>query len=395
MIVRIHSELSTKSNFFANLQESANLKQFDPSETNKANRFTQFATQSIHAGEDPSTSSPPIYQAATVDGVYLRTGNPTIDALETRITALEGGTSAIATSSGTSAISQTLSALLSTGDRIICHQTIYTWTKEILNTYLSKFGVEVVYIDMRNLDQLRESLQKPTKLVYFEPITNPTVDVIDTEAVIQIAKTVEAIVVVDNTYLTPYHLKPFDVGADIVIHSATKYLCGHGDTLAGLIVCRTPKFVEQMAHVRNAFGGVLSPQNAFLILRGMKTLPLRMKQHSANAQRVAEYLENHPKVPQVNYPGLQTHVGHSVAKQMTKNGFGGMINFGLTSPTAQVRFLNRVQLCKPWVSLGDTQSLVVAGNLGGLLTGGHDRIRMSVGLESTDDIIADLNFALI
>ena len=370
------------------------MKQDDPSKNHKVDDFSQFATQSIHSGENLSTSAPPIYQAVTVDGVYLRSGNPTIDALETRITTLEGGTSSIATSSGTSAISQTLTALLSAGDRIVCHKTIYAWTKVILDSYLAKFGVEVAYIDMRDLDQLRLALEMPTRLVYFEPITNPTVDVIDTEAVARITKRSEAIVVVDNTYLTPYHLKPFNWGVDIVIHSATKYLCGHGDALAGLIVCRTSEFAERIAHVRNAYGGVLSPQNAFLTLRGIKTLPLRMKQHAANAQQVAEYLERHPKVSQVNYPGLKSNLGYKVAKRMIINGFGGMINFGLINPAEQERFLKRVQLCKPWVSLGDTQSLVTAGNLGGLIPGGYDRVRMSVGLESIDDIIADLKLAL-
>ena len=355
----------------------------------------QFSTQAIHTGGSEHISATPIYQAATVDGVYLRSGNPTIDVLETRITALEGGKSAIATSSGTSAISQTLVSLLSAGDRIVCHQTIYTWTREILNAYLTKFGVEVVYIDMRDLGQLQQALQSPTRLVYFEPVCNPTVDIIDAESVIRMTQTVGATAVVDNTFLTPYHLCPLELGADIVIHSATKYLCGHGDTLAGIIVCRTQELGQQMAHVRNACGGVLSPQNAFLILRGLKTLPIRMALHSANAQIVAEYLDEHPLVTQVNYPGLPSAAGYEIARRMIKNGFGGMINFEVSSEQVQNRFLDRVQLCKPWVSLGDAQSLVVAENLGGLLSGGHDRIRMSVGLEAVEDIIADLDQALV
>jgi O-acetylhomoserine/O-acetylserine sulfhydrylase-like pyridoxal-dependent enzyme len=160
----------------------------------------QFSTQAIHTGGSEHISATPIYQAATVNGVYLRSGNPTIDVLETRITALEGGKSAIATSSGTSAISQTLVSLLSAGDRIVCHQTIYTWTREILNTYLTKFGVEVVYIDMRDLGQLQQALQSPTRLVYFEPVCNPTVDIIDAESVIRMTQTVGATAVVDNTW---------------------------------------------------------------------------------------------------------------------------------------------------------------------------------------------------
>ncbi len=346
----------------------------------------EFSTDAIHAGESKNMSATPIYQAATVDGQYLRSGNPTIDAFEIRVKTLARGAWGTATASGTSAISQVLTNLLEAGSRIVCHHTVYVWTKEILNTYLSKFGVEVVYVDMTDLDQLREAVKTKTKVVYFEPFANPTLDVIDVKSAIEIGKASGGIVVVDNTFLTPYLLRPLDMGADIVLHSATKYLCGHGDTLAGIIVSKTEEMGHQMDHIRNAYGGILSPQNAFLLLRGIKTLPVRMQLHCSNAQSIAEFLESHPKIKQVTYPGLSSSRGHEIAKMMT-NGFGGMINFETIDNDIYHRFLKNVKLCKPWVSLGDAQSLVIG-------QGGHNRIRMSVGLEAVSDIIYDLDQAL-
>ena len=346
----------------------------------------EFSTDAIHAGEFENMSAIPIYQAATVDGQYLRSGNPTIDAFETRVKTLAQGSWGTATASGTSAISQVLTNLLKSGSRIVCHHTLYVWTKEILNTYLAKFGVEVVYVDMTDLDQLRKAVKKKTDVIYFEPFANPTLDVIDVKSAIEIGKAAGGIVVVDNTFLTPYLLRPLDMGADIVLHSATKYLCGHGDTLAGIIVSKTEEMGHQIDHIRNAYGGILSPQNAFLLLRGIKTLPVRMKLHCSNAQSVAEFLELHPKIKQVTYPGLPSSQGHKIAKTMT-NGFGGMINFETVDNETHHQFLKKVTLCKPWVSLGDAQSLVIG-------QGGHNRIRMSVGLEAISDIICDLDQAL-
>ena len=173
---------------------------------------------------------------------------------------------------------------------------------------------------MTDLDKLRKDVKKKTDVIYFEPFANPTLDVIDVKSAIEIGKAAGGIVVVDNTFLTPYLLRPLDMGADIVLHSATKYLCGHGDTLAGIIVSKTEEMGHQIDHIRNAYGGILSPQNAFQLLRGIKTLPVRMKLHCSNAQSVAEFLELHPKIKQVTYPGLPSSQGHEIAKTMT-NGF--------------------------------------------------------------------------
>ena len=362
-------------------------EQSQSTKTNYDSRFNhEFSTDAIHAGEFENMSAIPNYQAATVDGQYLRSGNPTIDAFETRVKTLAQGSWGTATASGTSAISQVLTNLLESGSRIVCHHTIYMWTKEILNTYLAKFGVEVVYVDMTDLNQLKKAVKKKTDVIYFEPFANPTLDVIDVKSAIDIGKASGSIVVVDNTFLTPYLLRPLDMGADIVLHSATKYLCGHGDTLGGIIISKTEKTGHQMDHIRNAYGGILSPQNAFLLLRGIETLPIRMELHCSNAQSVAEFLESHSKIKQVTYPGLPSSQGHEIAKTMV-NGFGGMINFETIDHERHQQFLKKVTLCKPWVSLGDTQSLVIG-------QGGHNRIRMSVGLEAISDIIYDLDQAL-
>lgn len=345
-----------------------------------------FITDQIHAGEDESSSATPIYQSATSFGGYLRGGNPTLEAFENKMLALEGGQAAVSTACGMAAVSQTLLALLKPGDRVLCHQTVYFWTTELMTSVLPKFGVQVEMIDMTDISALQEALTTETSLVYFEPLANPKLDVIDTEKAIGIAKKAGAVVVVDNTYLSPYLLRPLSLGADIVVHSATKYLCGHGDALAGIIIAAEPEHGEMVRRSRNIFGGILSPMNAFLLLRGIKTLSMRMDRHCANAQTVAEFLHAHPHVSKVFYPGLTSSPGHQIAKVQWQ-GFGGMISFEVDSPQRQTDFLKGIELCKPWVSLGDVGTLAIG-------QGGSNRVRMSVGLEDVEDITRDIAQAL-
>jgi methionine-gamma-lyase len=345
-----------------------------------------FITNTIHAGESEEASATPIYQAAPVGGGYLRSGNPTFDAFEEKMRTLEGGAQSISTACGMAAISQTMMTLIRTGARVVCHHTVYFWTKHFFMEELPGLGVDVVMIDLRDIRQVQAALAEKTDVVYFEPLANPTLDIIDTPTIIRMAHEAGARVVVDNTYLSPYMFHPMAHGADVVLHSATKYLCGHGDALAGIITTQDESLGKDIVRTRNTYGGILSPMNAFLLLRGIKTLPMRMDRHCLNAQAVAEFLSSHPKVVRTYYPGLPFSPGYEIARAQWR-GFGGMVSFETEDETAMGRFFDRIDLCKPWVSLGDVGSLVVH-------QGGGNRIRMSVGLEDTDDIIRDLEQAL-
>lgn len=345
-----------------------------------------FQTDAIHAGEAEHASSTPISLGATSDAVYYRTGNPTLAAFEAKAAALDNGTHGVSAACGMAAVSQTLLTLLSAGSRLVCHHTVYHWSRELLHRELPRFGVEVVPVDMRESAELAAALETRTDVVYFEPLSNPTLDIVDAPAVIAAAHAAGARAVVDATWLSPYLFRPLEHGADAVIHSATKFLCGHGDALAGVVVTRDPALAEDLVRVRNTLGGILGPMNAYLLMRGMKTLPIRMRQHCANAQAIAEYLERHPKVTQVWYPGLAGTRGHGIARAQW-SGFGGMLGFALESRAARDAFLDRVELCKPWVSLGDAASLVHDAR-------SENRIRMSVGLEDCADIERDLEQAI-
>ena len=344
-----------------------------------------FITRSIHAGEAENTSATPIYQAATVDGAYLRGSNPTFTAFEEKMCALEGGGRSIATACGMASVTQAVMTLISAGSRIVSHQTTYAWTRRFMSEELPRLGFDVEIIDMRVPSQLDAALEKPADVVYFEPLANPTLDIIDTPTVIRKAHAAGAKVVIDNTFLSPHLFRPMDHGADVVLHSATKYLCGHGDALAGIITTRDPDLGEEIVRTRNTYGGILSPLNAFLLLRGIKTLSIRMDRHVENAKAVAAFLEIHPRIRRTWYPGLPSTPGHEVARSQW-TGYGGMVSFEISEGTID-RFLDRVRLCRPWVSLGDVGSLVTGDREG-------QRVRMSVGLEDTDDIIRDLEQAL-
>ncbi|MEM7112883.1 MAG: PLP-dependent aspartate aminotransferase family protein [Chloroflexota bacterium] len=352
----------------------------------------RFTTNSIHAGESKTTSATPIHLGATTDAEYLRSGNPTLRAFEEKVCTLEGGETAVSTASGMAAISQTLLALLRPGDRLICHQTIYFWATELTHVVLPEFGIDVQIVDMRDTGQLKATLapNKATNtVVYFEPLANPKAEILDAVTLIQLAKAAGATVVIDNTFLSPCLLNPLALGADIVLHSATKYLCGHGDALAGVMVTKEAWMGEKLRHARSTFGGILSPVNSYLLLRGIKTLALRVERHCQNAQAVAEYLDAHPAISDVQYPGLPSVQGHDIATEQWR-GYGAMLNFEIPNPAAHQRFFERIDLIKPWVSLGDAGSLAV----GGEHFGGPTRVRMSVGLEDIVDILADIGQAL-
>jgi len=359
--------------------------------TNESREGRGFASRAIHAGEADFASATPIYQAATVRGAYLRTHpNPTIVALEEKVCELEGGARTVAAASGMAAVSQTWLALLRAGDRLVAHNTVYAGVQILLEQYLPRYGIEVEQVDMTDLDQLRRALEKPAKIVHFEPLANANLDVIDAPAAIEIAHQAGAAAVIDNTFLSPYLFRPLEHGADVVIHSATKYLCGHGDALAGVVTASTEQLGETIHSARSYFGGILGPQSAFLVMRGIKTLPIRMEKHCANAQRVAEFLDAHPKIARVFYSGLASSPGHGAASSYLTR-FGGMVSF---APTPDWHWndadaAKHLRLCKPWVSLGDVSTLVIDAE--DLCPG---CVRLSVGLEDADDIIADLDQAI-
>ena len=383
-------------------------------------------TTAIHAGTLKNlygTLAMPIYQTSTFifdsaeqggrrfaleeDGyIYTRLGNPTTTVLENKIAALEEGEAAVATSSGMGAISSTLWTVLKAGDHIVTDKTLYGCTFALMNHGLTKFGVEVTFVDTSNLDEVKKAMKKNTRVVYLETPANPNLKIVDLEALAKLAHTnPNTLVIVDNTFATPYMQKPLKLGADIVVHSVTKYINGHGDVIAGLVITNK-ELADQIRFVglKDMTGAVLGPQDAYYIIRGMKTFEIRMERHCKNARKVVEFLNNHPKIEKVYYPGLETHPGYEIAKKQMKD-FGAMISFELKGGfEAGKTLLNSLKLCSLAVSLGDTETLIqhpasmthspytkdereAAGITDGL-------VRLSVGLENVEDIIADLEHGL-
>ena len=338
--------------------------------------------------------------------IYTRLGNPTTTVLENKIAALEEGEAAVATSSGMGAISSTLWTVLKAGDHIVTDKTLYGCTFALMNHGLTKFGVEVTFVDTSNLDEVKKAMKKNTRVVYLETPANPNLKIVDLEALAKLAHTnPNTLVIVDNTFATPYMQKPLKLGADIVVHSVTKYINGHGDVIAGLVITNKA-LADQIRFVglKDMTGAVLGPQDAYYIIRGMKTFEIRMERHCKNARKVVEFLNNHPKIEKVYYPGLETHPGYEIAKKQMKD-FGAMISFELKGGfEAGKTLLNNLKLCSLAVSLGDTETLIqhpasmthspytkeereAAGITDGL-------VRLSVGLENVEDIIADLEQGL-
>ena len=383
-------------------------------------------TTAIHAGTLKNlygTLAMPIYQTSTfifdsaeqggrrfaleeAGYIYTRLGNPTTTVLEDKIAALEEGEAAVATSSGMGAISSTLWTVLKAGDHIVTDKTLYGCTFALMCHGLTRFGIDVTFVDTSNLDEVKNAMKKNTRVVYLETPANPNLKIVDIEALAKIAHTnPNTLVIVDNTFATPYMQKPLTLGADVVVHSVTKYINGHGDVIAGLVITNKA-LADQIRFVglKDMTGAVLGPQDAYYIIRGMKTFEIRMERHCKNARKVVEFLNNHPKIERVYYPGLETHPGYEIAKKQMKD-FGAMISFELKGGfEAGKTLLNSLKLCSLAVSLGDTETLIqhpasmthspytkeereAAGITDGL-------VRLSVGLENVEDIIADLEHGL-
>ena len=355
-----------------------------------------FNTRSIYAGRDPSCSSMPIYMANTGASFYSRQRNPTTDALETCVASLEGGKGAITAACGVSAITQIFLTLLKMGDRVITHRSVYDWVDTFVHHSAPRMGIEAAQVDMRDLDALKHELETPTQVVHFEPLANPSMDVIDVRKVIEIAHDAGALVVVDNTWLSPALLRPLELGADVVAYACTKYMCGHGDAMGGVVISNDDEFLKDYHHTKAIFGGTMSPFNAYNILRGLSTLTIRMKQHSANAEKVANFLVDHPAVVETRYPGLAGDPNHATAKSLFgDSGYGGMVSFVIKGgEPAQQKFRDSLRLCKPWVSLGELFTLVYVRWTEERKGVPEGFIRMSIGLEDVDDVIEDLNQAL-
>ena len=383
-------------------------------------------TTAIHSGTVKNlygTLAVPIYQTSTFifdsaeqggkrfaleeDGyIYTRLGNPTTTVLEEKIAALEEGEAAVAMSSGMGAISSTLWTILKAGDHIVTDKTLYGCTFALMCHGLTRFGVEVSFVDTSNLEEVKNAMKENTRVVYLETPANPNLKIVDLEEISKIAHTnPNTLVVVDNTFATPYIQKPLKLGVDIVVHSVTKYLNGHGDVIAGLVVTNKA-LADQIRFIglKDMTGAVLGPQDAYYIVRGMKTFEIRMERHCKNAKAVAEFLDKNPKIEKVYYPGLETHEGYNIVNKQMKD-FGGMISFELKGGyEAGKTLLNNLKLCSLAVSLGDTETLIqhpasmthspytkeereAAGITDGL-------VRLSVGLENVEDIIADLEQGL-
>lgn len=372
-------------------------------------------TQIIHAipvDELTGAVSVPIYQTSTfvqeAPGVhkgfdYSRTNNPTRQALENLAATLEEGHAGFAFGSGLAAIDAVLK-LLKAGDEILACDDIYGGAFRIFTHVYEKFGVKVTYVDTTDLQNVIDNITDKTKFVWIETPTNPTLKVSDIRAISAIARSVDALLVIDNTFASPVLQQPIMLGADIVIHSATKYLGGHSDIIAGLVITKTPELSEKIKFIQNASGAVLGPFDSWLLIRGIETLTLRVNQHAANAQKIAEYLVNEPAIDKVYYPGLASHKNHEVARKQ-QSAFGSVISFSLKTDTVEAaeRFVTSTRLFKLAESLGGIKSLIchpaqmthksipdekrrAAGVADSL-------IRLSVGLEDAGDLISDLKQA--
>jgi len=373
----------------------------------------KFSTKSVHAGRkpDPTTGAltTPIYQTSTFvfddynkpkKHDYSRTSNPTGSTLEDALAALEGGNNAFTFSSGMSAISTTLH-LLKSGDHIIASDDIYGGTYRLFDEIMSKFGIETTFLKLNDEEIILDSIRPNTKLIWVETPSNPLLSITDLEMIAKLSKENDILSVADNTFATPYFLKPIDFGIDLVVHSTTKYLNGHSDVIGGAVITTTPQMADDIHFLLNGLGTNAAPFDSWLVLRGIKTLPIRMKQHEKGATAVAEFLEDHPNVNDVFFPGLESHPGHEIAKKQMK-GYGGVVSFNLKSDVKT--FLNQLDLFALAESLGGADSLVEHAatmshasmdSEARLKTGITDQlIRLSIGLEDADDLIEDLSQAI-
>lgn len=377
---------------------------------------TGFGTRAIHAGQDPDPQTgavmTPIYQTSTYaqasPGVhrgyeYSRTDNPTRTAYQACVAALEGGKHALAFASGlatTSAIIQSLKA----GDHAVCCDDVYGGTFRIFDKVFRNHGIDFTFVDLSDLKQVEAAFKPNTKLLWMETPTNPMLKILDIASLCAMTKARGALAVVDNTFMSSYFQKPLALGADIVVHSVTKYMNGHSDVVGGILVTNSSELHAKLKFLQNAVGAVPAPMDCFLVMRGLKTLHVRMERHAQNAMVIARHLENHPKIDRVIYPGLESHPQHAIAKKQM-SGFGGMITFCIKGGLPEARsFLEKVKLFTLAESLGGVESLIehpaimthasipaeTRKELGIL----DNLIRMSVGIEDLSDLVADLDQAL-
>lgn len=377
----------------------------------------KFATKAIHAGvaPDPSTGAimTPIFQTSTYvqespgkhkGYAYARGQNPTRDALQASMAALENAKYAYCFSSGVAA-TDTVLKTLRPGDEVLASDDLYGGTYRIFMRIFANFGLSFKYVKMQNAESLRQHITEKTKLIWIETPSNPLMNIIDIEAVVKIAKEKGLLVCADNTFATPYLQNPLDLGADIVLHSATKYLGGHSDVVMGALMTNNESLAEQFKFIQNSCGAVPGPQDSFLMLRGIKTLHLRVERHCQNGEKIANYLKNHPKVGHVYWPGFPSHPNHDIAKKQMR-GFGGMISFTLKNDSVEqaIKTMESFELFSLAESLGGVESLVChPASMTHASIPKEERmkaglsdslIRLSVGVEDADDLIADLAKAI-
>jgi cystathionine gamma-lyase/cystathionine beta-lyase/cystathionine gamma-lyase/homocysteine desulfhydrase len=374
-----------------------------------------FKTDAIHAGQEPDPSTGavtiPIYQTSTYvqEGLgkhkgfeYARTQNPTRMALEKNMAVLERGVAGYAFASGMAATTALTHLLLKQGDHAICSENVYGGTFRLFDKIVRHYGVEFTYVNTSSLADVEKAIQRNTRMVFIETPTNPLMSITDIRAVCDIAHGQNCRVVVDNTFMSPYFQRPIELGADIVVHSTTKYLNGHSDSVGGVAVLNRKDDAERLQFIQNAAGAILSPFDSWLVLRGIKTLPVRMGAHNANGMAIAKYLAGRKDIEKIYYPGLPNHPGHELSKkQMT--GFGGMIAFDLGSLARARTVLEGVKLCSLGESLGGVETLIShPATMTHASVPAEDRARMgitdglvriSVGIEDVEDLIADLETA--
>lgn len=374
-----------------------------------------FATRAVHAGQqpDPETGSVvvPIYPTSTYvqeelgknkGYEYSRVSNPTRARLEENLTALEGGVASCVFASGMAAINA-IATMCKAGDHIVCGHDMYGGVPRLFNQVWSDFGMEFTYTDTSEAQNVERAIRKNTRMVYIETPTNPLMSITDIRAVSQICRRKKVDLVVDNTFMSPYFQQPIALGADMVVHSTTKFLNGHSDGLGGVVVCTKPEQAEKLAFLQKAAGAILSPFECWLVLRGVKTLAVRMEQHDHNGRLVADFLARHKKVKAVFYPGLPDHPQHGLAKRQM-SGFGSMITFETGSLSNAKKMLKKVRICSLGESLGGVETLIshpatmthaALGEKGRKAIGITDgMVRISVGIETVEDIIGDLDEAL-